>query len=180
MYVLGEMTLLSMERTASRAVRDAFLALGGKQVAPHHEGPQQGHEVVGVPVTVVRNHWDIVVSHWYNAKMNERADPPISYRWLAYHFMQNRALFPAGGMYRFLEVPGIHVLRYETLQDDLDGLLLAHGYEPIALEWVGESEERQRRHYREYYNDLSAAFVGWAFRPEILALGYRFEGPPGG
>lgn len=178
MYVLNDLTFLAMERTASRSVRNAFVNAGAKQVAAHHDGPDQGNEIVGTPFTVVRNHWDLCVSHWYNGAMHLRRDPPMTYSWLGYHFMENRYLFPAGGMYRFLKVPGIVALRYESLQDDLDELFLAHGIEPQVLEKVGESEERAGRHYREWYNGLSAAFVAWSFRPEIEALGYRFDGPP--
>ena len=174
MYVLKDKaTFLAMERTASRAVRDACIKVGFEQVADHHDGPDQGHEMVGVPFTVVRNHWDYIVSHWYNAKMNEQSDV-ITHSWLAFHFMQNRYWYRPGSIFRFLEVPGVRVLRFETLQDDLDEWFLELGLEPVALEMVGESEERAGRPYREFYNDLSAGFVAWCFRPEILKLGYRF------
>jgi len=180
MYSLeGKLTFLAMERTASRAVRDAFIIAGAKQVADHHDGPDQGHEIVGVPFTVVRNHWDYIVSHWYNAKMNEKSNEPITNRWLCYHFMSNRYWYRPGSIFRFLEVPNIHVLRHETLQDDLDDLFMAHDLDPVKLEMEGESEERQGRHYRGFYNAASAGFVAWCFRPEIEKLGYRFEGPPG-
>lgn len=175
MYVLKDLaTFLAMERTASRAVRDACITAGFTQAADHHDGPDQGYEMVGLPFTVVRNHWDYIVSHWFNAKMNERGHTIITYPWLAYHFMQNRYWYRPGSIYRFLEVPGIRVLRYETLQDDLDALFMELGLEPVELGIVGASEERGGRHYREFYDDMSAAFVAWCFRPEIEKLGYRF------
>ena len=173
------LTFLAHERTATRATRDAFINAGGKQVAPHHEGPRQGHEVFATPFTVVRNHWDLIVSHWYNAAMHLRRDPPITQAWLIYHFMSNRYLFPAGGMYRFLEVPNIRILRYETLQEDLDELFSEFGLELQDLKMVGQSAERAGSHYSNYFDRESAGFVAWAFRKEIEELGYTFEIPRG-
>jgi len=174
-YTNDKLTFLAMERTASRATRDAFIDAGARQIAPHHEGPRQGHEVVGVPFTVVRNHWDLIVSHWYNAAMHIRRDPPITLNWLVYHFMSNRYLFPAGGCYRFLEVPGIRTLRHDNLQDELDELFLEFDMEPVKLQLVGDSAERAGRHYSHYYDSQSAGFVAWAFRKEIEQLHFRFE-----
>jgi len=166
-----------MERTASRSVSALLLDRGFTLVGDHHGGPTEAHPIVGIPFTVVRNHWDILVSFWYAANGQFFNDPPIPFQWFANHFMRNPEMFKAGRLFRFLTIPQIQILRYETLQDDLDELFMEHGLEPGTLELTGESAERQGAHYSGFYDEPGARFVAWAFEQEIRYLAYRFEVP---
>lgn len=178
MYVHDEagLTFLAQERTASRAVATVLKNQGFRLVGDHHDGPTEENPVVGVPFTVVRNHWDILVSFWYAAHAYLVHDPPITTGWLVEHFLANPERYKPGKFFRFLSVPEVRVLRYETLQDDLDALLMEFGLDSETLTVEGESEERAGRHYSHYYDFSSARFIGWLWFDEIVNLGYRFEG----
>jgi len=178
MYVHDETKLcfLAHPRTASRAVRDALYTLGFRDAGSHHDGPEQGYDLS--PYTVfctVRNHWDALVSWWYNVRMFRKEKKP-SLGWLAIHLSKNRYYFRAGTLWWFLDlVPGIVPLRYESLEADLNALLKIHGLPAVNIPVVGVSEERGHRHYREYYDEHTREFVRWCFLREIDRLGYDFD-----
>jgi hypothetical protein len=168
---------LGHPRTASRAVRDALYSIDFEDLGSHHDGPEQGYDLS--PYTtfcVVRNHWDAMVSWWYNARM-ERKEVKPSLKWLAIHISKNQYYFRPGRMFWFLEqVPDIIVLRYESLAADLNALLTVHGLPKVEIPKVGVSYGRKGRHYREYFGGHEAQFIHWCFKPEILELGYFFDG----
>ena len=182
MYVnrKAKLCYLASPRTASRAVRNALKqpTHGFYQEGAHHDGPREGLDVQGYTCfTVVRNHWDAVVSWWYNARMYEKEEKP-SLEWLALQFARNRGYYWPGKLFWFRDVPNIILLRYENLEDELNHLLQARGLKPVVLPKFGVSEKREGRHYSTYYDPDTREFVKWCFLPEINELGYKFEEQP--
>jgi hypothetical protein len=68
-----------------------------------------------------------------------------------------------------------HMLRYESLQDDIlriaDRIGLPEGF---ALPEVNRTESRGGRDYREFYDEEARRLVSAVFKEEIDALGYEF------
>lgn len=181
MYVHEETGLcfLAAARTASRAVAEALKdQLGFVMYGEHHDGPEQGYDMKGfTPFSTVRNHWDTVISFWYNVRMHQKQAIP-SLGWLASYFSKNRGYFWPGRMFKFREVEGITLLRYEHLERDLNHILGVQDLGPVELPKVGVSEEREGRHYSRFYDHDTRHFVQWCFLPEITALGYQFIEDP--
>jgi len=174
----GGLVFLAQERAASRSVGAALEGIDFKMVGAHHDGPDQGLRTYGLPmITVVRNHWDSMVSWWFNARMSEKESRPTLV-WLSRFWSRNRYLFRPGRMFRFLELPNVIALRYENLDEDLNHVLEKFGFPQVELPHVGVSEEREGRHYSEFYDSETRLLIDWAFRPEINDLGYSFEEVP--
>jgi plasmid stability protein len=74
----------------------------------------------------------------------------------------------------FAHTEGVdRVLRFETLQEDLNALLKDIGHDgTIELPHVNVTEGR--RHYREYYTDAARRTVEQAWRGELERYGYSF------
>lgn len=169
-----DLTFLAMERTASRAVASALKELGFELVGDHHHGPEEGLEVVGKPFTVVRNHWDWVASHWWGVHANLEG-PYIKREWLIDRIMGNPSVFRPARTFRFLEVPDVVPLRFEALQDEVDGFLGDYGFDIEEIPVEGASEERDGTHFVSVFTPHAARFVAWLWYPEIRELGYRFS-----
>lgn len=187
MYVHEEAKLcfLANPRAASRAIGHeiAQQKIGFKQVGEHHDGPEQGYDISEYTTfCVVRNHWDTVVSWWYNIRMHKQEFVP-SLEWMAGHFSKNRGYFWPGRLHQFTKFENVLCLRYENLDEEINTLFRKFGVPEVELVWFGESEERrdengERRHYSTYYDSHTRAFVNWCFLPEITRLGYGFEEDP--
>ena len=170
---------LASERAASRSVAKALQSIGFKQEGAHHDGPDQGYELIpGQPViTTIRNHWDAMVSWWYNLRMYEKETRPTLI-WLTRHVSRNRYLFRPGSMWRHAQIPGAVAVRFERLDEDLNRVLRTFGLPQVDIPEVGVSHERERRHYSTYYDSETRLFVRWAFGPEIERFDYDFEEDP--
>lgn len=182
MYVHREAKLcfLASPRTASRAVRNAICdpKIGFVQQGAHHDGPEQGYEINGYHTfCAVRNHWDAAVSWWFNTRLNRRMEKP-ELEWFAKHFCQNDAYFRSGTMFWFRNFHTVQTIRYESLEPELNVILLEHGLPEVELPEFGISEEREGRHYSTFYGSITRQFVDWVFRPEIRELGYKFHEAP--
>lgn len=179
MYVHKEANVcfLAHPRTASRAVRDALNGIGFESLGSHHDGPDQGYDLstYDLVFTGVRNHWDALVSWWFNNRMHMKELTP-SLTWLAIHLSRNRYYFRAGEMWWFLhQVPGIRVYRFENMQAEVSALLVDHGLPEVEIPLVGVTKDRKRRHYSEFFDKNTRHFVEWQFLKEIRELGYRYE-----
>lgn len=178
MYIHEEAKLcfLAHPRTGSRSTRDALKTVGFESVGGHHDGPEQGYDLSSYNVfCCVRNHWDAMVSWWYNNRMNHKELKP-SLQWLAIHISHNRYYFRPGSMWFFLnQVPGIIHFHFENMEEELNAILKIHGLPEVEIPLVGLSRERRRNHYREYYDTHTAEVVRWCFGPEIIKLGYDFD-----
>jgi hypothetical protein len=125
--------------------------------------------------TVVRNPWDRLVSmqaagSWcfdercargcdMKAFLEQlRPHPNERYQSLFYHEVIDEKLD--------------HVLRHESLQQDLSRMLMGLGLAPVVLPHV---EATRREHYSRYYTPESAKLVRSIFRRDIDDYGYRFE-----
>ncbi len=183
MYVHDTVRLayLAHPRTASVATRDALLLGGFRAASGHHTGlPRPGLEP---PLegdwkifTTVRNPWDTAVSWIYH--MN-RATPPPARPWPLDLFKndlgpRNSWITTYGRLFWMLEDADV-VLRYESLQDELDKFLTGEGVEPVPLLRANLSAARGGADYRSFYTDETQDFVGELFKSEIEALGYTFE-----
>lgn len=171
---------LAHPRTASRAVRDALAGIGFEAKGAHHDGPDQGYDLSPYQVVFgVRNHWDALVSWWFNARMFKKEKIP-SLGWLAIHLSQNQYYFRPGTLWWFLDqIPDATYFHFENMQVELNVILMAHGLPAVEIPKVGMSEERAGRHYREFYDSNTRHFVGWLFKPEIMRLGYSFNNGTG-
>jgi hypothetical protein len=123
---------------------------------------------------VVRNHWDAVVSWWFN--FAHQAGRPFNARWLRGFIHGHPDYFKEEGLWWFIYLePQPRILRYENLLHDLNALLDEFGLRQLRkLEEVGISKPRQKRHYREFHDEQTAALVREMWGDEIDRLGYVY------
>jgi len=172
-----DLTFLAMERAGSRSVaallREHF---GFELVGDHHDGPEQGHEVVGTPFTIVRNHWDWLASHWWGVHGDLEGDF-IRQEWIIDRVLGDPSVFRPGRTFRFLTVPKVFPLRFEMLEDEVLAFLSMHGLDTdgLTLPHEGESDDRDGASFVDVYTPHAARLVAWLWQPEIRELGYQFR-----
>jgi hypothetical protein len=67
------------------------------------------------------------------------------------------------------------VMRYETIEKDLEGVFKRAGVSPKAkIPTVNPTEERKERDYKACYNRLTIAAVRLAFSDDFKTYGYQF------
>ena len=68
-------------------------------------------------------------------------------------------------------LPNIHLLRFETLQRDMDALCDILGIERRVLPFLNLTPAKDK-HYMEYYTDETKRLVAEKFRKDFELLGY--------
>lgn len=184
MYVIppGRAVFLASPRTASNAVAEALVErLGAVMVGGHHDGPDDIEGLVipsgAVVFTVVRNHWDAVVSWYFKVAAARR---PSFARFLD-TFCDRHKRYVQRGPTGDFELFGKHVrnatrvLHFERLQDDLDDLTTSLDVAPIPLRLVNPTRDRAGRDYRGLYESPDQVEqVRRMFATEIAKHGFAF------
>lgn len=157
---------LAMPRTASRACRDAFIAAGCEKVGGHHGYKS---EVIrdGYIITTVRNHWD-----WFASFFNHNKACTDFRQFVRSTINESGHIKRDGNTCRLFwkyAPHATHLLRYETLQDDLNRVCEEIGFPQIQLNQVGDAKPQD---YREYYNRSTRNLVYRKFRDEMENFGY--------
>lgn len=127
--------------------------------------------------SVVRNPWDRVISMWVTGWWS--STPGVGgaeVRAGLKQFIEQLKPHPHEGYGSLLYADILnekldHILRFETLQFDLDKMLEAEGLAPVALPRL---EARTHEPYAFYYDDDTRALVEKIFRQDILEYGYFF------
>lgn len=147
-----------------------------------------GGSLVGWYVfATVRNPWDRCVSAWaYQSTIPERDVPPFS-EWCPWRLSR---MVPPGvteknwGALRplldqtmdFIRVNitrgEVRFVRFESLQDDFDGVCADLDLPQIELPHTLKTEHD---HYSTYYDDRTRALVAEYFARDIARFGYQFE-----
>ena len=63
-------------------------------------------------------------------------------------------------------------IKFENLNRDWNNMFKELGYEPPKLPILNKYKHK---HYSEYYDDETREFVGWLFKKDIDAFGYKFK-----
>jgi hypothetical protein len=67
------------------------------------------------------------------------------------------------------------VMRYESIDRDLEGVFKKVGMEPkVGIPVVNRTDERPERNYRSYYSRSAALAVSMAFHDDLKTYGYKF------
>jgi hypothetical protein len=114
-------------------------------------------------VTTVRNHWDAIASWWL---LDQR-------RISLWNFIDNynHSLFQRNHKLWWLHSEAKHILRYETLQSDLDRLLVTLDIEPVIIQ--RENVTPNKRFFLDYYSNCTYEKVLEYFYDEIIYYGYH-------
>ncbi|UCD56782.1 MAG: hypothetical protein JSV16_13295 [Candidatus Hydrogenedentota bacterium] len=123
--------------------------------------------------TTVRNHWDAAVSWRYKRRHNRTSGEPWDGpQWkelfLTFHWIRGRKMY------------GLHaddadvILRYETLESDLNELLAQFGMKLERLPRDNVTPGRNGRHYRQFFTEGGRDFIARRFREEIERFGYSY------
>ncbi len=181
-FIKGKLLYLAHTRVASWATTKALCQIGGKYVQTGQSGGGRGHhalfpevikyiEYEDEPVVcTVRNHYDALVSWWLKYTREGRGQPDFLL-FLKSHldnspFIQENRLFSRHLCY------ADHVLRYESLETDLNTLLERVALPRVKLEHINTTAGKL--HYSTYYTTEIKAFVADFFAEELAALGYQF------
>lgn len=179
MYICPEIQLiyLAQPRTASRSVAQ-FLQ---SNTPMRRQGGHHDVDVVELKfrkddgwrvVTAVRNHFDIIVS-WYHHNPNwfSRPKGQETFANFVRDFTTNKnnQYVKPHAMFKTFQELATDIVRYETLWDDLIPVtgLAATSERPH----VGASE---RKPYREYYDEVTRAYVEGYYQREMKKYGYEF------
>jgi hypothetical protein len=170
MYLLGHLAYLANRRAASNATAIALVRQLGfsRSLGSHHSAHYRPFLRY---FTTVRRHWDAIAS-WAHAK---EAPLPLSVDWLRSQVTSiETRTNDQWRLWHWLGTPyDPTVLRYETLQGDLNAFLANHQLGPVQL---GRTKsKRNGEPYQEAFDSDSRQWVQDRYREEIDELGYQFE-----
>lgn len=145
-------------------------------------------------IAVTRNPFDWLVSVYFYFKMradelqglqDPAANPDVDSRWLAFirvvaamSFKETVVAYCAGkkmsvcGEYR-VGCP-VDILRFESLQEELAGVLSAAAAKNIPLLPRVNASKGRPSDYRSHYDEETRAIVEEAFESDLQEFGYRF------
>jgi hypothetical protein len=125
-------------------------------------------------VSVLRNPWDQIISHWFFMYPQLEGRPTLS------QFIESPATERLKrGSLNLLSIDGKvatdQICRFESLNEDLEDFRNRVGIEvPLQLPRAKGGLRIDRRPYREHYSEADAARVAEIFRSEIELLKYEF------
>jgi predicted deacetylase len=168
MYILPKykFAYLAAPRTASKATSQALLARGATLFGSHHsiEDLPPGWVIA----STVRNHWDAMISWWFkNGKIGKFEEFLPRFCLNNPNFVINHTLWA-----KYID-KSTHILRFESLQRDLDAVLEFAGIEPMKLPLVLDSK-RENAPYQIFYKRFAKDWVQNYFNDEIQKYGYKF------
>lgn len=164
-------------RTASRSTADALWGAGFTRRFKHHGRVSDEFPRLDVDTdpeewsvaTTVRNHFDALVS-W---RLRKGEDLEFTETWLR-GFVGNEDFVRHHRLYwRHIEA-ATRVMRFETLQTDLNDWLHALGLSEVELTRQGQTRPTDE-HYSNYYGERERLFVEAFFFDELRRLSYSFK-----
>lgn len=169
---------LAHPRTASTSTAAALVSLPGWKMTGshgHHDGLFEipgGERPDWLVMTTVRNPFDLVVSHVFSSHKKRAAQKKLEFDIPTVRTVVETNSWCRKRFWHTGEAT--HVLRFETLVDDL-GSALAERDEPMPeLPHKAASVSRDGKHYREFYTDEVKEYVAGAFAPELEEYDYSF------
>lgn len=169
MYVHNEkrVAFIAHPRTASTATGAALLGLGFTQWVNHH-GINPKWDPIGWTVfATVRNPFDLMVS-WYYHKMKYReASFP---EWLPKFIAVSNEYLDMGMFFGLRYCT--RVIRYETLQEDFDYMMMLTGFPQTDIPLKNVSTARPDKPLSDYYNPKLINLMKAHFGEEIRQNGY--------
>jgi hypothetical protein len=187
MYVHHEarMIYLAHPKTASGATSTALKSIGFIRPDGSPDHARMGD--VGTPAgdwfvfTTVRNHWDALASWTVRRCQNSRGVPStFTVRMLelvcrdADGGADKRPWHLIEPLRMWFHLPVDHVMRFETLRDDLSDVLKSRGLHVPHLHPENMTAERNGKSYREFYTPDTRDFVYDRFTDEIKQFRYSF------
>jgi hypothetical protein len=169
---------LAHPRTASTSTAAALQTLPGWKLTGSHGHHDGLHGIPGgerpewLVLTTVRNPFDLVVSDSFSSFKKLAAQGKLEFQVPLFREVVETNSWLRR---RFWHVDEADVvMRFETIQNDLEAALAMRGEPMPELPRKAVSASRAGRHYRDFYNDETRAYVEGAFAPELEAHGYRF------
>lgn len=146
MYVhtTKKMCFIAHPRTASVATSQTLLGLGFEKMMSHHEFNIKLLNSSWTVFSTVRNPFDLLVS-WY---WNKKRDRPFQ-DWLPIFLQTSNQYLDQGLFFGYLY--STRILRYETLQDNFNQVMVESGFPPTTIIRANVSE-RPAQPLREYYD----------------------------
>jgi len=175
----ARLVFLAHPRTASRSIANALrLQCGFKSGGNHHAAPIGKDDYT--KFTVVRNHFDTLVSWWFFIMSERKHDPkPFDKDFIPYLWNYSRygygKLFPIEHrLWGLHSAAADYVLHYETLLADLNGVLTTKG---LGVESLTHVHDRSRNGtpYEPMYDTATRRFVEDWFAEELEELDYSYD-----
>lgn len=159
-----KLIFLEHPRMASTSLRKALVKVGGE--------PRKRHTFLKArrskerTVSTVRNPFDLLVSWWIviGQRQGFKSFADFITTCIDPFMVQQERLF------YFLETD--YILRFESLESDVNIVLKTRGIRPIIL--AVENKTLDKKHYREYYDDVTRPLVMARFGAEIERFGYEW------
>jgi hypothetical protein len=130
--------------------------------------------VAWIAFTVVRNHFDALISWMFRRYRGKGGPEPM---WdvasLKAQIASNNWIEP-NTMWHLHSDDADVVLKYESFKIGMAGLLAVRGLVLPKLEPVNVTENRQGRHYREFFNGEMRSYVEDRFGAELDRFGYSY------
>jgi len=167
MYVHHEKKIgfIAHPRTASSATAHTLMKMGFEIVNSHH-GMWDVLNDEWKFFCTVRNPFDVLVSWFYSQRREKPFDLWLPEFLSGCQFLQGPRMF-------FGRPNCTHVLHFETLQDDFDGLCNDMGFQPTTIEHRNVSVNRKPQGFMTYYNFDRARQVIKRFRDDFTDNNYH-------
>jgi hypothetical protein len=153
-------------RTASSAIAHTLMQMGFEITSHGHHGVVEILDEDWKTFCTVRNPFDVLVSWYYNKPREKPFDLWLPTFMEECHFFQGVRMF-------FGRPLCTHVLHYETLQDDFDGLCNDFDLRPRTIEKRNVSTRREHPGFMLKYNFERARMVINRFREDFIENDYH-------
>lgn len=164
---------LAMPRTASKACAEAFKDLGDVTFDEHHSIKDFDQLVKpgDLVMSTIRNHWNWFTSFWHLRGCPDRFDRFVPKLCRESEWIDRNPTCTECRLYwKYAPISSV-ILRYESIESDMNAALISHGFPTVALKQTGAKKPRP---YQTYYKSQSREYVRQLFGAEINRYGYKF------
>lgn len=123
-------------------------------------------------LTTVRNPYDALVTWWHNRDLGFYR---LTTSWVHEILKHDPKYMKDGRLFALHGYDATHILRYETLEKDLQKASEIFGFSSPTLQVHNKTEKRNGRPYQKYYDEKTRQYVRWALHEDFEDFGYEWE-----
>jgi hypothetical protein len=179
MYKVENLIFIAAPRTCSSSFAKMLVDdYRGEQIANHHAVPKDKNapkpDKDDVCFTIVRNHWDALVSWYFKRKEHQEQTFPefITHFINTSKYVQKSAHKGAYRLFGKYLAGCKHKLIFEDIQKEWNWMCRTYGLAEKTIPHLNKSEDREKRPWQQMYDRKLVQYVWDHFGNEIHELQY--------